>query len=316
MGRKMAEGVPKRDRDLFQLLINHHLKSMDRLVELGGASSASSLRRQISAFCELYQCSIRAQIINWEQVGLHSAFVLTSEPVDHFYAVREYKLIGKTVTYLTQLVSPDLNSLDIEFSDIYPIVQVYRPTNDIRLLYNEARTVSLNDEWLLNLKEVMVEQEMGDIVYHQENPSQPPIAVDHKFLERLSKIYLDNELGRIKIHKQVQFIRQFSDFITTFLDIQIPEMQNYLLILDNTIRPKLFVGGFLGRFPLTELYETSNALICRFQLPEPNFSKLSLMLFTHLIEVCTPYIWLLEDDKRLFHLQDQWVDDHWEPFRK
>lgn len=310
----MTEAFPTADRGLFQLLSEHPLESMETLVEISRATSASALRRRIKGFCERYQCHIRAQIINWEQIGLQSAFVLTDEPLEHPYAIREYQLIGRSVFYLTQLLSPDLHSLDLRFSDIYHCTQIYRPTNAMRLLYSEARTISFNDEWLLNLKEVMVEQEMGDIVYHQEIPSPSPITIDNQFLERLSKIYLYNELGRIKIHKHTEFIQSFPSFITPFMDIQIPGMENYLLILDNTVRPQLFVGGFLGRFPLTELYETSNALICRFQLPEPNFAKLSLMLFTHLIEVCTPYIWLLKDDKRMFHLEEQWVNGQWAKF--
>ena len=99
------------------------------------------------------------------------------------------------------------------------------------------------------------------------------------------------------------------------IEYDLPEMEEYLLILGNTATPKLFVGGFFGRFPLSELYETPDALICKFQLPEPSYSKLSLMLFTHLIEVCVPKVWLLMNDTRMFHLQDQWDGANWAKFK-
>lgn len=311
----MDESFPSEDRKLLHLLIDHPLDETDTLVARSGASSPTTFRRHLSAFCERYQCRMQIQITNWERIGLHPFFMLTSEPMEHPYAVRQYKLIGNTVEYLTQFVAPSQDQIPVESSDVFPLTQIYRPTNNIRLLYDEARTISFNDEWLLNLKEVMVEQGMGDLLYQQDPHSRDPLPVDSRFLERLLKFYLRDELGLFKLRVQVQFIRRLSDFMTPYFDLQLPGMRNYLLILAKTLHPKLFAGGFLGQFPLTELYESSDTLICRFQLPEPSYSKLSFLLFTHLSDLCIPYSWMLRDDTRMFQLQEQWVDGHWKEFQ-
>ncbi len=215
--------------------------------------------------------------------------------------------------YLTQFVMPP-SKLSLDSPGCYPITRIYRPSNNMQLLYNEARTLSSNDEWLLNLKEVMVDQGLGDIVYQQEVETHTPISIDSSFLTQLSKLYLHDELGRLSIYKQIEFIKKYQTLLATYLELELPDMVNYILILDKTKTPHLFAGGFIGRFPLTELYETPNALICRFQTPDFNYAKINLMLFTNLLDICVPYLWVLLEDQRSFQLLDQWTGDRWLDF--
>ncbi|MHA1265008.1 MAG: hypothetical protein ACTSRS_07195 [Candidatus Helarchaeota archaeon] len=312
----MDESFPKQDRELFQLLIDYPLESLENLVKISKTSSISTLYRRIKAFCERYQCGERIQICNWEQIGLQSFFILSDKPLMHPYKIRQYEIIGKNLSYLTQFVTPNLQQIPETLGEIYPVTHIYRPTNEIQLLYDEARTISFNDDWLLNLKEVMYEQEIGDVIYYEEPYKIGKIEIDNQFLQTLSKLYLTNIVGRFRSYKEKRFIQTFRGFIEPYFEIKISGMVDYILILDETDNPKLFVGGFLGKFPLVELFEGPNSLICHFQLPDPNYSKLNLILHTHLIKVCNPHLWLLVQEKRFFQLEEQWTSFRWQNFIK
>ena len=248
--------------------------------------------------------------------------------VSHPYAVRQYKLIGgdPPIQYLTLFVTPDESKIPREMKDPFEITRIHGPTNEINLLYDKTRTISYNDEWLLHLKEVMVEQEHGDLMTSRD-PSiitemdDTPIKVTDYVIERLSMIF-SAERRRAAPNTgliegwNVEFVESYRKvgLLTPYVDIQFPNMQNYIIILKDTARPELFSGGFLYRFPLTELYECNDTLICRILYPEFNFSKLCLQLFTHLNTVCDPNVWILREDKWLLQFDKIWKDGDWKKF--
>jgi hypothetical protein len=317
------ESFPKVDRDLFQLLADYPLETYEGLAEIAG-TDGSTFRQQVYKFCDQYQCSNQIQILNWELIGLQSFFVATPESVEHPYVVRQYKLLGEQYSYLTQCVAPNLAHARRDFAHIYPVSHTYRPGNNIQMLYQETQqNLNYLDDWLLNLKEIMVDEEMGDIVYVQEDNPAPAIEVDEDFLDQLGALYTRGSArrftsGRAKESwlQDVDFIATYDGFVSPFLEISIPNMTEYVLLLDKLKNPKLFVGGFIGKFPQLELYETENpnALICRFEIPEHSISKFHLTLLTYLLEVCYPSLWLLIEDTRHFDLPSQWRGDHWAPF--
>ncbi|MHA1651021.1 MAG: hypothetical protein ACTSYB_12570 [Candidatus Helarchaeota archaeon] len=313
------------DREIFQLLIRHKLEPHTVLAKYSGESVISTFTRRINNFCEKYRCSEKIQVLHWDLLGLEPFFLLTDKPFRNPYVIREYKMLGDGYRYLTQCIAPNLNIIRGQFrpDELYPIATVYPPTNDIRLLYKEAHDeLTFIDRWLLNLKEVMVDQELGSVVQYREEIPQSMIEVSNEFLIRLKEIYTRKEPGRFRQKgrrsKQIDFIKDLSGFLSVYLDIKIPGMEDYILILKDINNPELFVGGFLGHFPLLELYETTNpiTLICRFQIPEQNFTKFHLNLFTHLTltKACFPSLWILEEDTRFFHLEEQWDGKRWIPF--
>jgi hypothetical protein len=91
-------------------------------------------------------------------------------------------------------------------------------------------------------------------------------------------------------------------------------MVNYILILNKVDKPSSFTGGLINLFPLVEIYEGKNTLIYRFQLPDPNFSRLHTNLYLLLQEICTPYLYLLLEDMRFFRLGEQWREGRWDKF--
>jgi hypothetical protein len=197
-------------------------------------------------------------------------------------------------------------------------------TNSVRLLHPESQTMTFMDSWLLTLKEVMVDEGHGAIIY-QQSPQQPPsIAVDEAFLGTLEELYLRGAARRFssgggRRTKQIEFITAHSGFLADYLDIRIPGMVDYVLILDHLQKhrtPGQFAGGFAAWFPLLELYETHDPdlLICRFQLPEPRYAKLATRLFLHLREVCLPQLYVLAEDFRNFKIAEKWQDKVWESF--
>jgi hypothetical protein len=300
------------DRRIFQMLIDHHLDSIETIGPLVNMGSVENVRYYINLFCEKYQCIVRTQILSFEKLGLHPFFQITESPLEHPYVVRQFQLFGNQTEYLSLCVAPDVAQIPPQSKEVYPITKIYRPTNNIRLLYEEARGLSFNDEWLLNLKEVMVEQEMGDIMYQQEESvdSAPMPPINPKMLDQIEKLYL-NDSPKLYDYRLRDIARNFNGLLSTYLDIKLPSMTEYLLILDDLKKPKLFAGGFIGRFPLVELYEAPNTLICRILTPEANFSKFNMTLFMHLREVCMPSLWLLLEDRRKFDLQGQWGIGRW-----
>jgi len=300
------------DRRLFQVLIDHHLDSLESITSFLELGSAENARHYINQFCEKYQCITRIQILDFERMGLHPFFRITEEPLENMgYCLRQFKMFGSQPEYLSLCVTPDLTQVPPSSKSSYPITKIYRPTNNISLLYEEARRLSFTDEWLLNLKEVMVDQELGDVIYHQENADKTPIPITSALLEQLKKVYLNN-VPKLLDYRFRDMIKNYHSFLATYLDIKLPGMENYILILDEVKNPLLFVGGFIGRFPLIELYEAPTALICRIQTPETFFSKFNLTLHTHLISVCTPNLWLLLNDEWRFDLPDHYKNDRWE----
>jgi len=304
----------KEDRELFQLMIDNPYASNNELAS----------PYEINSFCNKYNCSSQIQIIRWDLIGLHPFFLYTQEPVYHPYAVRTYKIIGAKVRYLNLCVAPNLPYS--KYKELYPITKIMRPTNNVRLLYPESRTLTFIDHWLLTLKEVMVDEGHGEVIYQQEQHFTRPITVTKTFLETLREIYLRGNAKRFfsgqkggHRKKIIKFIRNFDGFLSDYLNIQIPNMVDYVLILDIVQEDKLpgqFAGGFMGWFPLLELYETKspNTLICRFQLPELKYATLATRLFLHLREVCNPKLYLLSEDIRMFDLIKQWDNGKWKPF--
>ena len=340
---------PKEDRQLFQLLTAHpHLMKIKQLAEAYLDLDPSiprpetdkkkekferNMENWIKGFCERYQCRIRVQVVNWEQIGLHPFFVLTPGPIDHPYAVRRYEIVGEQLEYLTLLLTPDPLKLSLKFPSTYDVSYIYRPYNEVQLLYKGAWSSSYNDQWLLNLREVMVEGGLGEIrIQHEDRPMTPIIAEGKahclgppntnfvgmpvtRFLEKLQKIYLKDEIGLFgwtRYQNEIPLIRDLEGFLVPYLDLKLEKMKEYLLIFEGTSTPLLFAGGVLKSFPLTEGYEMRDALICRFQTPEACYPKLALMLLLHLKEHCDPFMWQLHDDIRMFHLQEQWTGDRWE----
>ncbi|MHA1650023.1 MAG: hypothetical protein ACTSYB_07500 [Candidatus Helarchaeota archaeon] len=305
------------DCRLFRLLIDYPLESVEFIAKTIGECDLSSFYYQINKFCKKYRCRSQIQVLNWELLGLNSFFLLTEEVFEHPYVIRQYELLGDTSVYLTQCVAPDLRHIKDYFPEFYQITKTYRPTNDVGLLRNEYQMISFVDEWLLGLKEIMVEKEIGDIIYEQDLLPVKSLNITKTFLENLREIYLHDKIGRFdaRLTSQINLIKSLKGFLSIYLDLKIPKMVDYLLILNKIRNPKLFVGGFLGKFPLLELYEIPNGLICRFQIPEPHYSKFSLELFTHMQKLCIPYLWLLLDDKRIFNLQEQYNGTEWIPFK-
>ena len=302
------------DRRIFQVLIDHHLDSIETIAPLLEMGSTENARHYINyQFCEKYRCITRTQILDFGRIGLHPYFRITEEPLEDTSCLRQFKLFGTQPEYLSLCVTSDLARVPPPSKSVYPITQIYRPTNNINLLYEEATPLSFNDEWLLNLKEVMVDQEMGDVIYHQENADKTPIPITPDMLEQVKKVYL-NDVPKLLDRRLREIVKTYEGFLSTYLDIKLPNMEDYILIMDNIQNPLLFIGGFIGRFPLIELYETPNALICRIQTPETFFSKFNLSLHTHLISVCTPNLWLLLNDERKFDLLDCYENGHWKRF--
>jgi len=309
MGRLMTV-FSEEDRRIFQVLIDHHLDPTETIASLLDMGPMENARYFINHFCAKYQCITRAQILDFERIGLHPFFRLTEDPLeDTRYCLRQFKMVGTQLEYFSLCVTPDLTQMPPPSKTVYPITKIYRPTNNIRLLYEEAHPLSFNDEWFLNLKEVMVEQEMGDIVYHQEIRDETPLSVTSELLDQIREIYLNED--RLIDYRIRSNVKNWSGFLATYLDITLPNMANYILLLNNIRNPLLFIGGFVGRFPLTELYEMPNALIARIQTPELNYAKFDLSLHTHLISISTPSLWLLTGDERRFDLLDQWENGHW-----
>lgn len=338
---------PKEEKQLFQLLTAHPLFKIKQLTKAyldldpsrkrpTEEKEMEKLKRNIEnwikKFCEKYQCRVRVQVVNWEQIGLHPFFVLTPDLIDHPYAVRRYGIIGEELEYLTLLLTPDPLNLPLKFPSTYDVSYIYRPYNEVQLLYKGAWSSSYNDQWLLNLAEVMVEGGLGETrIQHEDRPMTPIITAGKanclgppntslmgmpvtKLLEKIQKIYLKDEIGLFghrTYQNEIPIIRELGGFMVPYLDLKIERMKEYLLILEGTNTPLLFAGGVLKSFPLTEGYEMQDTLICRFQTPEAAYSKLALMLFLHLKEHCDPFMWQLHNDIRMFHLQEQWTGDGW-----
>jgi hypothetical protein len=310
-------GTFEEDRRLFQLLIDHPLETLDELSQSTDLPLAS-LKYRLSRFFEQYQCGSRTQILSWERLGLHPFFLFTDKPFEHPYAVRSFLLAGGETCYLTQCVTPGTPKQLLFAEDKwFEIRWIYTPTNDIQLLYDEAHSPSYNEAWLLNLKEEMVEEEIGDIVFHQETRDETPIEINADFLAQLAEIYNYSNIGRYDARSShPAFIQAYAGLIAMHFHVQLPKMATYLLIIDKISNPRLFVGGFIGRFPLTEIYECPNALIIVFQTPEMNFGRLHLLLFQHLKEICQPHLWQIISDSRMMQLQEQWVKDRWMKFAR
>ena len=306
------------ERHLFQLLIDHPLETLEELTLHSKVSTQDSLNYKLNKFFEQYQCGIRAQVLGWERVGLHPFFLLTPKPFDHPYAIRSFKIIGHKSVYLTQCLTPgSVDAVLVPQAKLFPITKTYPPTNDKRLFYKEGQSSSFADEWLLILKEDMVEREIGDVVNQQKILAETPIAVDADFLDQLAQAYNYAGLGRYDSRSTVpSFIETYSDLVSLYLTITLPSTANYILVITtrDISELDLFVGGFLGRFPVTELYRCSDTLICFFQAPDPNFGKIALLIFQHLKEICTPYTYLCLNDTRRLRLQEQWVDGQWKKF--
>jgi len=299
------------DRRMLQVLIDHHLAPMETIAAQLAMDSGENARRRINKFCERYQCIPCVQILDYPRLQLHPFFQITTDPLlDTRFRVRQFELFGSGTEYLSLCAVPEASQVPDASETVYPITKIYRPSNNIRLVYEEARTLGFTDEWLLNLKEVMVEQELGDIMVHQEGGEAAPIALDRDLLDQLGKIYL-SDLPKLFDHRAKALLKTYGGLLSAYLEIALPGMTDYLLILDGVRNPAHFAGGFIGRFPLTELYEAPHALIARIQTPEPNYAKFNLSLYTHLIAVATPNLWLLVHDARSFTLQDQWEDGHW-----
>lgn len=299
------------DRRTFQVLIDHHLASIETIAAQLAIDSSEKARRHINRFCKRHQCIPRMQILDYVRLGLHPFLQLSQEPLtDTRYCMRQFELFGNRTEYLSLCAVPEASQMPDSSGSVYPITKIYRPSNNIHLIYEEARTLSFIDEWLLNLKEVMVEQELGDIVLHQEGGDKAPIPIDRDLLEQLGKIYLNNTPKFLDLHAKT-LLKTYDGLLSAYLEIALPDMTDYILILDGVQNPANFAGGFIGRFPLTELYEAPHALIIRIQAPEPNFAKFNLSLYTHLIAVTTPSLWLMVHDKRTFALPDQWGNGHW-----
>ncbi len=299
------------DRRTFQVLIDHHLGSMESIAAQLAIDSGENARRYINRFCQRHQCIPRVQILDYTRLRLHPFFQITPEPLDDIrYCVRQFELFGSGPEYLSLCAVPEASQVPAASSSVYPITKIYRPSNNIRLAYEEARTLSFIDEWLLNLKEVMVEQEFGDILLHQEGGEAAPIPIDRDLLDRLGKIYLNNT-PKLFDHRARTLLKTYEGLLSAYLEIALPDITDYLVILDGVQNPAHFAGGFLGRFPLTELYQAPHALIARIQTPEPNFGKFNLILYTHLMTVASPSLWWLVHDTRTFALPDQWAEGHW-----
>ena len=297
------------DRRIFQTLIDHHLDPLETMTQALKLGSVENARYYINTFCEKYHCVTRTEILAFERMGLHPFFQLSATPLNSEFCLRQFKLVASHTEYLSLCVTPHVGRMPLPSKDIFPVTKIYRPTNNISLLHSEARRLSFNDEWLLNLKEVMVEQGMGDVIYHQEVPDSTPLTLTQIFLEQVKRAYL-NDTPKLIDYRLRNFLNAERGLLASYLDISIPSMVDYLLILEEVQDPLLFVGGFLGRFPLTELYEASNTLIARIRTPELNYAKFALNLYTHLISVCKPSLWLISEEVRQFDLIQYW-DGHW-----
>jgi len=314
----VVDGVPlsKVDWKLFQLLVEYHLDPIDSLTEKLGATSTTKMRRMLNAFSEKYQLSICVEVLDWERVGLHPFIVIGDEPLDHPYVLSIYELLGSTQQYLSLCVTPSPHQIPLALSDVFNVTQIYPPINSGYYLHESAQDVFYTDEWLLRLKEIMFEDEMGDVVRPDFQRGEPePIQVNPTFLKSLSRVFLNERLRNRSQYFNLDFIRthKASGFLTTYLDFHMPELTDYLLILDDLVNPALFVGGFT-LFPLAKLYETPNALICYFKGVEQDLSRFATIIFTHLREICQPALWVVSEKSYKFDLLDQWENGGWKPF--
>jgi hypothetical protein len=311
----MMDTLPDEDLRLFKILTDHPLADSEELAkQLGhdGKRAAVVSRIGIQRFCERYRCIERAQILQYERMGLSPFFVLSRTPIDpNAGVVRQFQMFGTHREYLTLCVTSNLDRALSRYETSFSDVRIFPPTNSVRLLQPDPLRISFNDEWLLNLKEVMVDQELGEIVGpHDVETPKTPIPVTEDLLAQLGQIYLNDQPRRLFV-KELDFIREHPGFISSYFDLTLPNMADYILILQKMRNPRLFMGGFIGYFPLAELYLAPEALICRFKIPELSFPKMNLSLFMHLREVCHPALWMLLEDRRFFPLPALWEQGQW-----
>jgi hypothetical protein len=320
----VSTGVSEADRELFQLLIAHPYTINEQL----GATN-----RRINAFCDKYHCSSQIQVIRWDLLGLIPFFLFSRDPIDHPYIIRTWEVIADTKQYLHQALTPNLQMVYKKYSrkDVFPIKAIIPPSNSVQLLYEGAYSPTFAEHWLLTLKEYMVDEAMGDVVHQQIPPPQALITIDADFLKTLETLYNRTEARRFssarkgksaaggRAQKHLEFLQAYEGFLTPYLEIQAPGMVDYVIVLEHLRRAedtKLFAGGFVGIFPILELYEISDpaALICRFQAPLQVPAKLSTQLLLFLMERCYPSVLPLIGQNRSLCLAKQRQDGKWAPF--
>ena len=309
------DAFPDEDIRLFKLLTDHPLAELGDLARrLGydGKRADEAVRYEIKRFCERYNCIERVQILQYERMGLTPFFVLSKTPIEQDSGViRQYRMFGTSREYLTLCVTPDFYHTVSRYEVTFPNVKIFPPTNAIRLLQQDPSRISFTDEWLFNLKEVMVDQEVGEIVGpHDAESPLTPIPVTEDLLAQLGQVYLNDQPRRLYL-KELDFVKAHPGFLAPYFDLNLPNMADYILIFRNMRNPRLFVGGFIGYFPLAELYLSPDTLICRIKVPEFSFPKLNLSLFMHLREVCRPSLWMLLEDRRFFPLPALWEKGQW-----
>ncbi|MHA1266172.1 MAG: hypothetical protein ACTSRS_13145 [Candidatus Helarchaeota archaeon] len=328
------------DRQYFQLLVEHPFDPYSKLLDHAKRmrlrsyknpenliQTRETLVKNCKVFCDRWRCRTAFQVIKWEALGLQPFMTLGRRSWhQHPYCVREYQLIGRQIEYLAFFVAPNPIPSRAEFAALFPLRRIYPPLNAVHPPYypfgEQEQESYLFVHWLLHLKEAMVEKHYGEMSIFQAPTFTQEISIESSFLEQLRQVYLESwEAGIERVgdrtnYQNRKFIEEFYGFIVPYLTLEVPQMENYVLIFEDVADPTLFAGGLVGWFYLAEIYEADHALICRILLPEKQLAVMVDSIFSHLSEICTPSIYLLAADQRNFGLSQQWevTGQRWKKF--
>lgn len=320
--------------ELLKLIMENPLESSTNLLELWQTSnldaevkavikSRSSMYRYLKGLFEKYSSPEKAggqriQVIDWELFGLYPTFVLTEQKLKHPYAINQFTLIGSRICYLTLLISPQPVIPIPANMGIFPITKIHPPTNNLSLLRVEQIPETFAIRWLSELKG-LVQYQLGDTTEDSSLSTHLPLEINGEILETLSILYNFNKVGRpfVEFERQTPLNEEKAKLlfncgvITPYLDLHL--MNDQIVILEEVADPSFFRAGLQHKFPLTELYETNDTIICRFQSPI-EMARLELDLLHYLSEMCYSRVFFVHKYERMFNPTPLWKNDRWIPF--